>query len=106
MANTPSPCCAQTITIGSFKIGLCHGHQVIPHGDMESLAMMQRQLDVDILITGHTHEFKAYKYEDRFIINPGSATGAYSGINFDVKPSFVLMDIDGARVRNSNLHCY
>jgi predicted phosphodiesterase len=23
-----------------------------------------------VLITGHTHEFKAYKYEDRLFINP------------------------------------
>ena len=56
------------------------------------------QLDVDILITGHTHQFKAYKHEGGVIINPGSATGAYSSITYDVNPSFVLMDIDGLRV--------
>jgi vacuolar protein sorting-associated protein 29 len=32
------------------------------------------------------------------IINPGSATGAYSSITYDINPSFVLMDIDGLRV--------
>ncbi|KAK3246873.1 Vacuolar protein sorting-associated protein 29 [Cymbomonas tetramitiformis] len=88
----------KVLTIGAFKIGISHGHQVVPWGDLESLAMLQRQLDVDILITGHTHQFKAYKYEDRLVINPGSATGAYSAITPDVKPSFVLMDIDGLRV--------
>lgn len=49
--------------------------KVIPWGDLDSLAMLQRQLDVDILVTGHTHQF-----------------------TYDVNPSFVLMDIDGLRV--------
>ncbi|KAF3437752.1 hypothetical protein FNV43_RR20508 [Rhamnella rubrinervis] len=88
----------KTLTIGQFKLGLCHGHQVIPWGDLDSLAMLQRQLDVDILVTGHTHQFTAYKHEAGVVINPGSATGAYSSITYDVNPSFVLMDIDGLRV--------
>ncbi|MBA0805697.1 hypothetical protein Gohar_005189 [Gossypium harknessii] len=88
----------KTLTIGQFKLGICHGHQVIPWGDLDSLAMVQRQLDVDILVTGHTHQFKAYKHEGGVVINPGSATGAYSSFTYDVNPSFVLMDIDGLRV--------
>jgi putative phosphoesterase len=35
-------------------------------------------LDVDILITGHTHKFEAFEFEGKFFINPGSATGAFS----------------------------
>ncbi|KAL5701532.1 Vacuolar protein sorting-associated protein 29 [Ranunculus cassubicifolius] len=93
----------KTLTIGQFKLGLCHGHQVVPWGDLDSLAMLQRQLDVDILVTGHTHQFKAYKHGGGgggggVVINPGSATGAYSSITYDVNPSFVLMDIDALRV--------
>ncbi|KAF2298804.1 hypothetical protein GH714_028024 [Hevea brasiliensis] len=88
----------KTLSIGQFKLGICHGHQVIPWGDLDSLAMLQRQLDVDILVTGHTHQFKAYKHEGGVVINPGSATGAYSSFTYDVNPSFVLMDIDGLRV--------
>ncbi|KAF5933569.1 hypothetical protein HYC85_029740 [Camellia sinensis] len=108
----------KTLTIGQFKLGLCHGHQYmpirshfqecqtllceshapVPWGDLDSLAMLQRQLDVDILVSGHTRQFKAYKHEGGVVINPGSATGAYSSITYDVDPSFVLMDIDGLRV--------
>jgi vacuolar protein sorting-associated protein 29 len=69
------------LTLGEFKVGLCHGHQAVPWGDRESLAILQRQLDVDILITGHSHKFEAFEYESKFFINPGSATGAYSGLN-------------------------
>lgn len=70
----------KVVTVGQFKIGLIHGHQVIPWGDMASLALLQRQLDVDILISGHTHKFEAFENENKFYINPGSATGAYSAL--------------------------
>ena len=69
------------MTVGQFRVGLTHGHQVVPWGETESLAMVQRQLDVDILITGHTHKFEAFEHENRFYINPGSATGAYSPLD-------------------------
>ena len=68
----------KVVTVGQFRIGLTHGHQVVPWGDLESLALVssenkvnsiitnemviiiniqvQRQLDVDILISGHTHK--------------------------------------------------
>lgn len=52
----------------------------MPWGDPESLALIQRQLDVDILISGHTHKFEAYEHENKFYINPGSATGAYNAL--------------------------
>ena len=106
--------------MGSFKLGVCHGHQIVPWGDAESLGAphlppraepryrmsatllppaspplgcaspaahaaaththahahthtrvrtcthvragaMQRQLDCDILVSGHTHRFSAYE---------------------------------------------
>jgi len=83
----------KVVKLKDFKIGICHGHQIVPWGDRESLAMLQRKLDVDILITGHTHKFEAYEYDNKLFINPGSATGAYSGLSSDVTPTFVLMDI-------------
>ncbi|KIZ05006.1 Vacuolar protein sorting-associated protein 29 [Monoraphidium neglectum] len=89
--------------IGDIRVGVCHGHQVVPWGDKEALAILQRQLDVDILVTGHTHAFEvgargtAVMYGERLQINPGSATGAYSSLNAEVGPSFVLMDVDGAK---------
>ena len=73
----------KTVKIGQFQLGLCHGHQVVPWGDQEALGALQRQLDCDILVTGHTHTFNAYESEGKLFINPGSATGAFS-------PSFKL----------------
>ncbi len=108
---------SKVIQIGQFKIGLIHGHQIVPWGDAHSLAMIQRQMDVDILITGHTHKNEVNEYEGKWFINPGSITGAYryvsylvfiySSINIyivlstlttDVTPSFILLAIQGNKV--------
>ncbi|XP_019394314.1 PREDICTED: vacuolar protein sorting-associated protein 29 isoform X2 [Crocodylus porosus] len=88
----------KVVTVGQFKIGLIHGHQVIPWGDVASLALLQRQFDVDILISGHTHKFEAFEHENKFYINPGSATGAYHALENNIIPSFVLMDIQASTV--------
>jgi len=88
----------KVVTVGQFRIGLCHGHQIVPWGDPDALAILQRQLDVDILITGHTHKFEAYEHENKFYINPGSATGAFHPLEKNTVPSFVLMDIQSSTV--------
>lgn len=71
----------KVVNVGQFKVGLCHGHQVIPWGDPESLALLQRQLDVDVLVFGHTHKFDAFELGNKFFLNPGSATGAFNPLN-------------------------
>jgi len=88
----------KVVKIGDFSIGICHGHQIVPWGDPESLANLQRKLDVDILITGHTHKNEVYEYEGKYIINPGSVTGAYSAYTTTVIPSFVLLAVKGPKV--------
>lgn len=32
--------------------------QIVPSGSKERLAFLARQMDVDILVSGHSHEFK------------------------------------------------
>jgi vacuolar protein sorting-associated protein 29 len=86
------------VQIGQFRIGLIHGHQVVPWGDSHALAMVQRQMDVDILVTGHTHKNEVNEYEGKWFINPGSVTGAYSALDSDVVPSFILLAIQGNKV--------
>jgi len=82
-----------------IRIGIVHGHQCVPTGDLDALSAIARQMDVDVLISGHTHTFQAIEYDGRFFVNPGSATGAWTGLhNSDPTPSFALMDIQGAVV--------
>ncbi|NXS23832.1 VPS29 protein, partial [Mystacornis crossleyi] len=86
----------KVVTVGQFRIGLIHGYQVIPWGDVASLELLQSQLDVDIDLLGHTHRFEAFQHRRKFSINPGSATGAYSALERNINPSFVLMDIQAS----------
>ncbi|MDP2435953.1 MAG: vacuolar protein sorting-associated protein 29 [archaeon] len=83
----------KVIQLGNFRFGLCHGHQVVPWGDQEALAHLQRKLDVDVLVTGHTHQVATYSYQGKFFVNPGSATGAFTGLSSETPPSFVLMNV-------------
>jgi len=53
-------------------------------------------MDVDVLVSGHTHKFEATEFQGKFFVNPGTATGAWSGLTMDeATPSFALMDIQG-----------
>jgi vacuolar protein sorting-associated protein 29 len=85
----------KVIQIGDFKIGMIHGHQVVPWGDPEALANIQRQLNCDILLSGHTHSNSVSIYDGKYFINPGSISGAFSPLLPAPIPSFVLMVIQG-----------
>ena len=83
------------VTIGEFKIGMIHGHQILPIGDTESLACVARQLDCDIFISGNTHKIGVNVLDNKLFINPGSISGAFSNIVADPSPSFILMVLTG-----------
>jgi len=88
---------SRVVTHGGLRIGLTHGHAVVPPGDADALLVAARQMDVDVLLWGGTHRFDAYEAEGRFFVNPGSATGALStgwwADGEEPVPSFVLMDV-------------
>ncbi|KAF8515311.1 Metallo-dependent phosphatase-like protein [Hysterangium stoloniferum] len=87
---------SQIIIHSPIRIGVIHGQQCVPTGDLDSLAAIARQMDVDVLVSGGTHTFQATEYNGQFFVNPGSATGAWTGLfNGPVTPSFALMDIQG-----------
>lgn len=75
------------------------------------LDQLARQLDVDVLVTGHSHQCSAVERNGRLFVDPGSATGAFSVLNDGyhqhylfvaaktillsrpIEPSFSLMDV-------------
>jgi len=89
----------KVIQIGKFKIGIVHGHQIVPWGDEESLGNYARELDCDLLVTGHTHQNKVTSSAGKFFVNPGSATGAYSALHSENNPSFILLEILGENIK-------
>lgn len=80
--------------IDNLNIGLIHGHQIHPRGDFNKLSIYSRKLDVKILISGHTHSQSITHTNNILLINPGSATGAWSFVA-DRIPSFIIMKILG-----------
>lgn len=85
----------KVVQIGEFKIGMIHGHQVLPWGDIDALSNIQRELGCDIMVSGHTHKYDIKHKENKFYINPGSISGAFSHLFADPSPSFVLMVLQG-----------
>lgn len=87
----------QTVVIGDVKFGIIHGHQVYPRGDLEGLTRIAVKLGVDVLVSGHTHNPFAIMYtlgKNRVIhLNPGSATGVWSGGYASMIPSFMTVSI-------------
>jgi len=59
-------------TIGKLKIGLIHGHQIVPWGEKENLYAFERDINVDILIFGHPHIHKFIQIDYIIILNQGS----------------------------------
>lgn len=63
----------RVVQVGAFRIGVIHGHQLVPWKSMEALGRMRRKLNVDILIAGHTHQNEIIVQDDGYcFINPVS----------------------------------
>ena len=83
------------VTIGGFRVGLISSYNIFPSNDKARLALKQRELDVDILVFGGTHQACAYQYDGCLYLNPGSATGAFTPTNARPTPSFILLNVQG-----------
>jgi putative phosphoesterase len=75
------------INVSGHRIGLNHG-EVYPRGDTMQLKYIALELDVDILITGHTHWAFIKEYDNIILLNPGSPTVPRMS-----DPSVMILDI-------------
>ena len=62
---------AKTMEIEGLKIGITHG-EVYPRADTQQLVYIAKELDANILITGHSHQPKIEQTDGVLLINPGS----------------------------------
>ena len=62
----------KVLTIGEFRFGVCHGHQVVPWGDLDSLAMLSRQMDVDGARPQQRSAFAAARWRERRVTLRGA----------------------------------
>ncbi len=62
---------AKVIEAEDLRIGLVHG-EVYPRADSQQLLYLTRELNVDILVSGHSHQPKIEQSEGILLLNPGS----------------------------------
>lgn len=77
---------------------MIHGHQIIPWGDEEALENKAKELGVQILISGHSHDMKTSQQDGHYFLNPGSMTGAYSALKINAIPSFMILEFKTAEI--------
>ena len=62
---------AKVIDVEGLKLGVIHG-EVYPRADSDQLLYLAKELDVDILVSGHSHQPKIEQKEGILLLNPGS----------------------------------
>ncbi|MHA1291811.1 MAG: YfcE family phosphodiesterase [Promethearchaeota archaeon] len=78
----------------TMTIGLTHGAQISPRGDLLQLEELAIEKQFNILISGHTHKEEIFLTEKGILLlNPGSVTGAWSFVASGI-PSFIVLSID------------
>lgn len=88
----------RVLQLGSFRVGIIGGHQIAPLGDLGSLGMARRRLNVDVLVVGGKRKEGVIEHEGGYYVFPGSITGAYSSNTPNVNPSFILLAIQGNKI--------
>jgi vacuolar protein sorting-associated protein 29 len=74
-------------------VGLTHGAQISPRGDHKQLENLANKKNYNVIISGHTHKEEIFLSNGILLINPGSATGAWSFVASRI-PSFIELDIN------------
>lgn len=89
------------VKLGDLQIGIVHG-TVFPRGDVGQLSRIVDDLGVDVLISGHTHTSSVNEVriggKKRILLNPGSASGTWSGGAASMIPSFMIMEVENRKV--------
>ncbi|MHA1804592.1 MAG: YfcE family phosphodiesterase [Promethearchaeota archaeon] len=79
---------------GNLRIGLTHGAQINPRGDIKQIEALARNKRFNVIIIGHTHKEEISLMSSGILmLNPGSVTGAWSFLATGI-PSFIIMEID------------
>ncbi|MBC7101068.1 metallophosphoesterase [Methanothermobacter tenebrarum] len=63
----------EILKVDGLSIGLNHG-EVYPRGDTQQLKYIALEMNVDVLISGHTHQPFIKEVDGILLLNPGSPT--------------------------------
>ena len=88
----------ESLRVGLFRLGLIHGTDIHPRGDLRQLYWYADMMGVDILIHGHTHKLSIDSYSGKLFVNPGTATGAWGSSTPGERETMLIMVINGERL--------
>lgn len=73
-----------TFEIYDIRMGAFHGTGIYPRGDIDQLKKIANEMNVQVLITGHSHKIIFYFDKEHIILNPGTSSGASGGSSWSV----------------------
>ncbi|MFB6143876.1 MAG: YfcE family phosphodiesterase [Candidatus Nanohaloarchaea archaeon] len=86
---------SETFEREGVKFGVYHGTGITPRGDHETLVdIAQNKLEVDVLLTGHTHQQEAYSQGEVILLNPGTCTGVGGGSYHGGQPKMMTLEVE------------
>ncbi len=86
---------SHTFEVEDLKIGVYHGTGIAPRGHTPTLEKIaSKDLEVDVLVNGHTHQVEIEKTEKSLLLNPGSCTGVGGGTARASNPTMMVVEVD------------
>jgi putative phosphoesterase len=75
-----------------IRFGVNHGTGISPRGHKPTLANIADQMEVEVLLNGHTHHQEAVKENSKVLLNPGSCTGVGGGSSRPGNPKMMVVE--------------
>lgn len=84
---------SHTFEAEGLKFGVYHGTGISPRGHIPTLEKIaEEDLEVEVLIHGHTHQQEIEKTDKALLLNPGSCTGVGGGSSRSSNPTMMTID--------------
>jgi len=92
------------LQVGQFRIGVIHGHQLLPFGSHRVKSTWRRKLGVDILVSGNSHKNEVVLQDGCYHINPVSGSQATRVCQRHFDRSSNVRNTNSRRVVSSGLY--
>lgn len=91
---------SHSFEVKGLKFGVYHGTGIAPRGHTPTLEKIASEdLEVEILINGHTHQEEIEKTEKTLLLNPGSCTGAGGGTARPSNPTMMILELEDEKLK-------
>lgn len=94
---------SETFEKGELSFGAYHGTGINPRGHHPTLLRIADDLEIDVLIHGHTHQQEAVRKEGTVLLNPGSCTGVGGGSSREGNPKMMTAEVEKSSLKVQKL---